>query len=176
MAATPARELKDFVDSLVEEWDAVPGMDTRPVQVIARIMRMSYYIEQKVARNLAAFGLTRGEFEVMAVLTRNSRQDITPKILQSKILISSGGLSNRIKSLEAKKLLTREQSLVDGRGVILRATPAGRELTLKAAAAHMRVERDLMQGLSEEDGRALAGLLRKLILLQGEALNRDGYK
>ena len=97
------QNLKDFVDSLEEEWKAqVPTLSTEPISVVARLVRMSYYVERRVAENLARYDLTRGEFEVLAVLTRNPEAVITPKILQTKILITSGGLSNRIRKLEEK--------------------------------------------------------------------------
>ena len=93
-----SQNLKDFVDSLEEEWKAqVPTLSTEPIAVVARLVRMSYYVERRVAENLARYDLTRGEFEVLAVLTRNPDMVITPKILQTKILITSGGLSNRRK-------------------------------------------------------------------------------
>lgn len=151
-------------------------MQTQGVPVIARIVRMSHYIERRLSANLARFDLCRDEFEVMAVLARNPRREFTPKVLQSKILVSSGGLSNRIKSLEAKGLLTCGQSTGDGREVILRATKAGRDVALKAAASHMQLEREMLQGLPAEDAAELAELLRRLILLQEEPLNKDGRK
>ena len=41
----------------------------------------------------------------------------------------------------------------------------------KAARTHLQVEREILQGLEKEDAAALAGLLRKLILLQESGLN-----
>ena len=70
-----SKDLKDFVDSLEEEWLAEdPTLPTDAVPVVARIVRLSYYIAEKVDRNLAKFDLTRGEFEVMAVLVRNPKR------------------------------------------------------------------------------------------------------
>ena len=69
---TNVRDLRDFVDSLEEEWLAeVPDLHTDGIPVVARLVRMSYYIARRVDENLARFGLNRGEFEVLAVLTRN---------------------------------------------------------------------------------------------------------
>ena len=87
MNEVTSQNLKDFVDSLEEEWKAqVPTLSTEPIAVVARLVRMSYYVERRVAENLARYDLTRGEFEVLAVLTRNPDMVITPKILQTKRL------------------------------------------------------------------------------------------
>lgn len=174
---TNVRDLRDFVDSLEEEWLAeVPDLHTDGIPVVARLVRMSYYIARRVDENLARFGLNRGEFEVLAVLTRNPGRTITPKILQEKILISSGGLSNRIKKLEEKGLLVRRTDPEDRRGVILEATEAGRELTLRAVTSHVEVERQIVGGISPEHRATLARLLKELILTQVGELNRDGLQ
>ena len=163
---------EDFVDQLEEEWRAADvRLSTEATRVVARIMRLSYYIEQRVERNLALFGLSRGEFEVLSVILRNPGEAMTPKKIQARVLITSGGLSNRIKTLEAKGLLTREPDPADKRGVVLKLTEKGRAMAGKAARTHLQVEREILQGFEKEDAAALAGLLRKLILLQESCLN-----
>ena len=172
-----SKDLKDFVDSLEEEWLAEdPTLPTDAVPVVARIVRLSYYIAEKVDRNLAKFDLTRGEFEVMAVLVRNPNEKVTPKLLQSKILITSGGLSNRIRKLEEKNFLTRQHDEADRRNVILTATPLGRRVALKAVVSHMQIERSIIERLSGEEKLGLAKLLKRLILVQQHELNKDGLR
>ena len=90
---------------------------------------------------MAFYNLTRGEFEVMAVLVRNPTAAMTPKILQTKVLITSGGLSNRIKALEAKGYIVRKPDETDGRGVVLKATTKGKNVTRKALKSHLEVEK-----------------------------------
>lgn len=126
MEARQHEDLRDFVDSLEEEWlREVPDLHTAGLAVVARLVRMSYYIARRVDSNLARFGLTRGEFEVLAVLTRNPDAKITPKDIHAKILITSGGLSNRIRKLEEKGLIVRMPDQSDGRGVVLKVTERG---------------------------------------------------
>ena len=164
MEARQHEDLRDFVDSLEEEWlREVPDLHTAGLAVVARLVRMSYYIARRVDSNLARFGLTRGEFEV-----------ITPKDIHAKILITSGGLSNRIRKLEEKGLIVRMPDQSDGRGVVLKVTEKGRELTLKAVTSHVEVECQLVEGLSAQDREALSGLLKKLILSQSRVLNPHG--
>ena len=170
-------ELKDFVDSLEEEWlTEDPTLRTEGIPVVARVVRLSYYIEQRVARNLAFYNLTRGEFEVMAVLVRNPTAAMAPKILQTKVLITSGGLSNRIKALEAKGYIVRKPDETDGRGVVLKATTKGKNVTRKALKSHLEVEKQILQGLPENDAKELARLLKALILLQEDGLNKGSLR
>ena len=140
----------------------------------ARLVGRGYYIARRGDSNLARVGLTRGEFEVLAVLTRNPDAKSTPKDIHAKILITSGGLSNRIRKLEEKGLIVRMPDQSDGRGVVLKVTEKGRELTLKAVTSHVEVECQLVEGLSAQDREALSGLLKKLILSQSRVLNPHG--
>lgn len=163
---------KDFVDNLIYEWlDTVPSLDLSGLPIIARIVRMSHYISQFVDANFAKYNLNVGEFEVLAALARNPDRQLTPKDLQKKILISSGGLSNRINRLEEKKYIVRMPDPSDRRGVIVKITPEGRRLTLDVVVTHVGIEKDLIQGLSDEEKEQLAGLLKKLIRTQKSELN-----
>ncbi|EJL1509278.1 MarR family transcriptional regulator, partial [Salmonella enterica] len=122
---------------------------------------------------LARYNLNVGEFEVLAALARNPDRQLSPKELQKKILISSGGLSNRINRLEEKKYIVRIPDPSDRRGVIVRITPEGRKLTLEAVVTHVAIEEALIQGLDIEDREQLAGLLKKLIKSQKSELNEN---
>lgn len=163
---------KDFVDKLIEEWlDTVPSLDLSGLPVIARIVRMSHYISQFVDANFARYNLNVGEFEVLAALARNPDRQLSPKDLQKKILISSGGLSNRINRLEAKKYIVRMPDPTDRRGVIIKITPEGRKLTLEVVVTHVAIEKALIEGLNGADQEQLADLLKKLIKSQKSELN-----
>ncbi|MDC9786968.1 MarR family winged helix-turn-helix transcriptional regulator [Proteus mirabilis] len=163
---------KDFVDTLIQEWlETVPTLDLSGLPIIARIVRMSHYISQFIDANLARYNLNVGEFEVLAALARNPDRQLSPKELQKKILISSGGLSNRINRLEEKKFIVRIPDPADRRGVIVKITPEGRKLTLEAVETHVAIEKSLVQGLDTENKDQLAMLLKKLIQSQKSELN-----
>ena len=169
---------KDFVDTLIQEWlETVPTLDLSGLPIIARIVRMSHYISQFIDANLAHYNLNVGEFEVLAALARNPDRQLSPKELQKKILISSGGLSNRINRLEEKKFIVRIPDPADRRGVIVKITPEGRKLTLEAVETHVAIEKSLVQGLDAENKDQLAMLLKKLIQSQKSELNeKNGAK
>lgn len=174
MKKTTGQVGQDFVDKLIEEWlNAVPSLDLSGLPVIARIVRMSHYISQLVDANFARYNLNVGEFEVLAALARNPDRRLSPKDLHKKILISSGGLSNCIKRLEAKKYIVRQPDQEDRRGVIVKITPEGYALTREVVVSHVAIEKALIQGLSGEDQTQLADLLKKLLKSQKNELN-DG--
>lgn len=165
---------QDFVDTLITEWfSTMPSLDLSGLPIITRIVRISYYVSQLVDANFIRYNLNIGEFEVLAALARNPDRQLSPKDLQKKILISSGGLSNRINRLEAKKYIVRLPNLSDKRGVIIKITPEGRKLALEVAVTHVAIEKALIQRLAVTDQKQLAALLKKLIKSQQLELNEQ---
>lgn len=170
-----ARPSDDLVDTFQKEWDAShPEEKFVCVPAVTRLVRISEYIERAVEATLAEFDLTRGEAEVLFALVRNPQLDITPKILQTLMLISSGGLTRRLDHLERKGLIVRRPDPNDRRGTVLKPTPEGVELTLKAHHAHVETEARLISVLDEPEKAFLELLLKKLILAQEAKLDPSG--
>ena len=97
-------QARDLVDTFQLEWDAsYPGMHFKCVPSVTRLVRMGEYIARAVDETLAEFDLNRGEAEVLFALVRNPHIDITPKIIQTRILVSSGGLTRRAHKAHTEK-------------------------------------------------------------------------
>ena len=161
---------RDLIDTFQEEWDeSYPDEHFKCVPAVTRLIRMAQYASRSAEETLAIFGLTRGEAEVLFALVRNPNEDITPKRLQSLMLVSSAGLTNRLDRLEKKGLLVRLSDPEDRRGTILKPTEEGISLTLKAHAAHVANEARVIACLTETEKTQLSRILKKLILSQRKA-------
>lgn len=134
------------------------------------------YIARAVDETLAEFDLNRGEAEVLFALVRNPHIDITPKIIQTRILVSSGGLTRRLDRLEEKGLISRLPDPNDRRGTVLKPTKDGIVLALRAHKAHTEKEARLVATLSENEKKTLEKLLKKLILSQEDAISPGGLQ
>lgn len=137
---------------------------------------MGEYIARAVDETLAEFDLNRGEAEVLFALVRNPHIDITPKIIQTRILVSSGGLTRRLDRLEEKGLISRLPDPNNRRGTVLKPTKDGIVLALRAHKAHTEKEARLVATLSENEKKILEKLLKKLILSQEDAISPGGLQ
>lgn len=155
----------DGVDQIVSRWRQVrPDLDPSSTEVIGRIVRLEYFITRRVLLDLARYQLTVGEFDVIAALRRMGEPfELSPYQLQSMVLISSGGLTNRIDRLEKAGLVTRHPDPADRRGVIVRLTEKGVEVSNDATEHHLGAEAELLKPLDIDERQQLAGLLRKLL-------------
>ena len=95
---------------------------------------------------------------------------LRPTELYQTLMISSGGLTDRLRRLEERGLITRESSETDQRSVMVKLSAKGKALIYKAYAEDMAVEFDLLAPLSKSERADLARLLSKLLLGLEETL------
>jgi DNA-binding MarR family transcriptional regulator len=74
-------------------------------------------------------------------------------------MVTTGAVSKRVDRLEKAGLVERRRSDVDGRGRVVRLTPAGRRLFDKAFTAHMANEKRLLEPLTPREAAQLEKLL-----------------
>lgn len=158
--------MKDEIDRIVELWKRErPDLDVSPTHVVQRIIRLALLQEASFARVLAQFGLSWGEYVVLAALRREGPSHrMSPTTLYGSVLLSSGGMTKRLDRLESAGLIGREPDPADRRGRLVVLTRKGKELVDRAVVAHLANEEHLLAALSPNERRKLTALLRKLLV------------
>lgn len=156
----------DEVDRIVSAWARErPDFDLAPLQVVSRIRRLSRHLERLRRSAFAAAGLEPWEFDVLSALRRRGKPyELSPTALAAETMVTSGTMTNRIDRLVERGLVERRTDPHDGRGVIVRMLPAGREKVDAAITRLVADEAELLAGLSRADQERLSALLRKLSL------------
>ncbi|HEY0442763.1 MAG TPA: MarR family transcriptional regulator [Candidatus Limnocylindrales bacterium] len=156
----------DEIDRIVEEWNRErPDLDVSATHTLQRITRLSLLQAASFARAFAPYGVSFGEYLVLAALRRaGPPYRMNPTGLFNAIILSSGAMTNRLDRLEAMGLVEREPDPDDRRGRLVALTDRGRELADAAQLAHLENEERLLSGLDADEREQLAGLLRKLLL------------
>jgi DNA-binding MarR family transcriptional regulator len=156
----------DEVDRIVEAWSRErPDVDFAPMQVLSRVARLAKHLDRSRREAFAASGLEPWEFDVLAALRRaGAPYQLSPKSLLQQTLVSSGTMTNRIDRLVERRLVERRTDPMDGRGVLVVLTQAGRESTDAAISGLLADEAELLAGLSPAERERLSVLLRKLSL------------
>lgn len=157
---------EDQIDRIVSLWRAVrPDLDPASTEVIGRIVRMEYFVTRRVLTDLARYELNVGEFDVLAALRRAGAPfQLPPHQLQGMVLISSGGLTNRLNRLENNGLIARLPDPDDRRGVLVTLTKKGLAVVDEAVEFHLAAEAEMLTPLNAEERVLMAGLLRKLLM------------
>jgi DNA-binding MarR family transcriptional regulator len=165
-AGTPSPRL-DNIDEIQAAWQrAAPGLDTSPIGILGRIYRIANLASGPISKVFVGRGLERGEFDVLATLYRSGApHELTPTELYRQLMISSGGLTHRLKRLEDAGFITRAKSEADGRSSKVCLTDEGRECVLAAYREDLKLEARLLHGLAPGDRAKLVESLRALHLL-----------
>ncbi|WP_192458443.1 MarR family winged helix-turn-helix transcriptional regulator [Musicola keenii] len=158
--------MKTRADTAYEQWRCErPDIDPFPMRVTGRLFEAALRLERDNLNPLfAQYELRPGEFDVLATLRRaGAPYALTPTQLYEALLISSGGMTNRLDRLEQAKLVERRRNPQDRRGTLVVLTDKGFDVMEVLLERHVENERQLLSSLSEEEQRLLDGLLAKLL-------------
>ncbi|MFE2876234.1 MarR family winged helix-turn-helix transcriptional regulator [Streptomyces roseus] len=156
---------KDAVDAIIDQWHAVrPDLETTPMAVFGRIYRIARTVGDAVERAYAPYGISRGEFDVVATLRRSGAPyTLSPRQLSATLMLTTGGMTGRLDKLEKAGLLFRAPDPHDRRGLRVTITDRGLALIDEAVAAGLEVQRAALKGLGEKEVAVLGDLLRTLM-------------
>jgi DNA-binding MarR family transcriptional regulator len=158
--------VEDEIDRIVAQWRRVrPDLEPSPTYTLQRIVRADLLQTASFTEVFARFGMTWGEYLVLAALRRaGPPYRMNPTTLFNSVVLSSGAMTNRLDRLAEMGLVRRLPDPNDRRGRLVELTVKGRELVDKAATVHLANEERLLGGMSATDRTKLADLLRKLLL------------
>jgi DNA-binding MarR family transcriptional regulator len=156
----------DEIDRIVAEWERErPDLDTSPTHTLQRITRLGLLQGASFARVFAPYGVSFGEYLVLAALRRGGPPyRMNPTALFNSVILSSGAMTNRLDRLEEMGLVERLPDPDDRRGRLVALTDRGRELVDAAVNDHLENEQRLLSGLDAGEREQLAGLLRTLLM------------
>lgn len=154
----------DHIDRLRDQWAReLPDLDTGGMAVLGRARRIVLQSRPPIEAVFAAHGVDAGEFDVLSTLRRSGPPyTLRPTELYQSLMISSGGLTDRLNRLAKAGLITRPPSPDDKRSLLVQLTDEGVARVEAAFRQDMALEARLLAGLGDADRRTLAELLRKL--------------
>jgi DNA-binding MarR family transcriptional regulator len=163
MSRKPAHT--DSITAFIADWQRErPDLDPWPLGIFGRTSRIDSHFLKRADGWLSPLGLSWETFSLIAALRRSGKPyELNPTELQRQSLLTSGAMTNRINRVEALGLVERRPDSNDGRGVIVRLTPAGRALADKAIAVHFSQSANVLGTLNAREREQLNQLLAKLL-------------
>ncbi|MER7490997.1 MarR family transcriptional regulator [Streptomyces sp. NPDC126497] len=156
---------EDPVDAIIEQWARVrPDLDTTGMEVFGRVFRLARAMGDRMEKAYAGYGISRGEFDVLATLRRSGEPyTLSPRRLSATLMLTTGGMTGRLDKLERAGLLRRSPDPHDRRGLQVTLTEEGLRLTDAAVGAGLAAQSEALSALGGERAAHLAGLLRELL-------------
>ncbi|MBV6702466.1 MarR family winged helix-turn-helix transcriptional regulator [Kitasatospora aureofaciens] len=163
--------MADHVDRVVAQWGAErPELDVSPMEVFGRLKRLYRLVDAELNRTFGEHGLDAASFDVLATLRRSGPPyRLTPTGLMQSAMVTSGAITQRLDRLEARGLVTRTASDVDGRSREVTLTPEGYALIDRALPDHLATEHRLLAGLDDAQTAAFVDAMRTLLAALGDS-------
>lgn len=131
-------------------------------QALRELVRCYQAVENYASANIRELGLTAPQFDVLTTLTGVAAHQLTPKELVEQTWITKGTLTGVIDRLEAKGLVKRLPSTVDGRSQIIAITGKGKKLIDKILPEHLAYMGRIFTGFTPDDYRDIEMTLGNL--------------
>lgn len=160
----PGEPPSDHIELRRRQWTReLPEVDTTGMAILGRARWITLRVRPAIEAVFTAHGLDAGEFDVIATLRRaGPPYRLRPTELYRSLMISSGGLTDRLARLERAGYVARRPSDRDARSLLVELTAAGHACAEAAFRADMAVESGLLAALTAPERQALAALLAKL--------------
>jgi DNA-binding MarR family transcriptional regulator len=149
------------VDDIRAQWALQrPDLDTQPMALIGRMIRVSAHLTEGMAQTFAHHGLHFASFDVLATLLRSGPPHaLSPNQLLATMMVTSATMTNRIDQLEKEGLVARVKNPKDKRSVLVKLTPKGQTLIDAAVTDHVATQARLVSKLTQAEQSELNLLL-----------------
>lgn len=162
-ARLPNHTAEGLIDRKKATW---PEASDPYADLVIRLFRIRDIVyensRKKVKRN---FKLTPAEFEVIATLrTLEPPYRLTPTELRKALLITPGGITKVLRNLESRRLISRRQSVNDGRSSVVQLTKQGIGLAESALPSVIEDYKEQISfGLDNTEMADVSDILQRLL-------------
>jgi len=156
----------DRVDLMTQKLNKeFPELDFTAKEITGRVVRLASVFQTRFERVLKIYDLSLQVFSVLAAIrVSGSPYAISPKQILATAFLTTGGLSNILKRLESRNLVTRIPDPSDRRGVLVQLTAKGKEVIEEALLEQIEEEKKITTILSQEEQATLQQLLSKVLI------------
>ncbi len=137
--------------------------DTPARRSVVAIVRGYGAVQRQMSTYFAQFDLTPPQFQMLTVINRLKKEQITQRRLASELYVSYPNITVMLARLEEAGLVQRRPSPNDGRAKFVSLTRRGRNLLQRIWKVHEAQLEHVMTGLDDDERVELTRLLNKAI-------------
>jgi DNA-binding MarR family transcriptional regulator len=158
--------MKQTLSSLLREmkqhWPEATGVSS---DLYLSLDRLKHLMDYHAGLTLARHGLTNASFDTLVRLRISAEVGpLSPTEIRQNIMVTSGGMTKILKTLEAKGYIKRIANEKDGRSSLVQLTKEGMDLAEIAMKDVMKSDDQLtQQALSQDDLKDLSETLKNIV-------------
>ena len=157
--------VENLIDETIRTWsEQRPDLDFASMSLSLKLNSIVRAVSDEIAQLIDDLGINLGEFDVLATLRRHGRgAKLTPKEISAATFVTPSGLTNRLSRLEKMGLISRQADPNDGRGALIKITPAGKRVADRGIEIVVAIEDRYMNDLSTQMKKGLDQSMTRLI-------------
>jgi DNA-binding MarR family transcriptional regulator len=161
---------RDVVDAITDAWGGeLPGVVGAELALSKRAARVAALLNAPVEAELARLGLTKAEYDVLAVLrSAGAPYQLRPSTLAQRLTLTSGGTSNVLRRLATAGLIERDPDPSDARSSWVRLSPYGAKKAEEAVRAASAVQAARLRDVPPDTAQAAIDALRNVLIALGD--------
>ena len=162
------------IEGIVDFASRLEGIDMHVLREGLEIARLHRRVEQVIENDLAGWGLTARQVEIMESLYHNAEGTMTPADLADEVALSRSAMTSALDSLEKLGHTVRAPHPSDRRMVSISLTPAGRKFINQRLPERYQKFHRVMSSLSSRERTTLLQTYAKIIdlIASGMEANR----
>ncbi len=151
------------IHGIVEFASKIEGIDVGVLREGLEIACLHREVERAVERDLAGWGLTARQIEIMEYLYHNADGAMTPADLSDEVGLTRSAMTSALDSLEKPGHTSRAPHPTDRRMVAISLTPSGREFIGQRLVERYHKLSRIMGALSKRERALLLSAYRKVL-------------
>ena len=165
--------VENLIDETIQTWaEQRPDLEFASMSLSLKLNSIVRAVSDEIASQLEGIGVNLGEFDVLATLRRHGRgAKLTPKEISAATFVTPSGLTNRLARLEKMGLISRQADPSDGRGALIKITPAGKRVADHGIEIVLATEDRYINELSTQMKKGLDQSMTRLIKTLDERLS-----
>ena len=164
---------KSTIKGIMDFASQLEGIDPQVLQEGLEIAHLHHRLEQVIENDLAGWGLTARQIEIMESLYHNAEGTMTPADLADEVALSRSAMTSALDSLEKRGYTARAPHPSDRRMVAISLTPSGRAFIGQRLPERYRKFHRVMSSLSRRERNLLLQTHRKMLGLLASEIAED---
>jgi DNA-binding MarR family transcriptional regulator len=143
-----------------------PELSAVTLEFTKRIARMQTLVEVATSPTLSKYSLSRGEYDVLSTLRSTGTPfRLKPTALTQRLLFTTGGMSNLLRSLAARGYVDKEPDPTDGRSYWVRLTEEGADVALAVVRDAVAAQTQLLFPANETTVKQIVDGLSEILMV-----------
>ena len=151
------------IKGIVDFAGRLKGINVRVLSEGLEIARLHRQVEQVIENELAAWGLTSRQVEIMESLYHNAEGTLTPADLSEEVGLTRSAMTSALDALEKMGHIVRTPHSSDRRMLAISLTASGQEFIRQRLPERYQRLYGIMNGLAESERSLLLRSYRKVI-------------